>query len=216
MENQVQDPMQNYLNMHKSLYDLCMFFKEKKFNQDLPPFVLTLNPDTRNTAYGWCWDGIWSVEETGQRFCEINICSQYLTRPFEEVAATVLHELVHLYANFKKIKDTSRNGKHHNRAYKELAERFGLTVEHSGGYHGWSKTRLNEETKALLSQFDHSSIRPICDTRNERKKAKPKTPPKPSKTYKCPCGQSFRSTKVLDIVCGKCNRKFEIEEPKDG
>lgn len=30
-------------------------------------------------------------------FYEINICAEHLARPFEQVAETLLHEMVHLY-----------------------------------------------------------------------------------------------------------------------
>ncbi len=209
---EIKNPMEQYLDVHRNIYALCMFLKEKIFNNDLPPFVLTLNPDARDSTYGWCWDGIWAVESTGQKFCEVNICSQHLSRPFEEVAETVLHELVHLYANYKHIEDTNKTGKYHRRTYKELGERFGLIVEHSGSYHGWSKTSLKEETKVLLEQFENRNVQLICDTRNLRRKTTVKKPPAPSKTYTCSCGQTFRSKKVLDLVCGKCNKKFIVEE----
>ncbi len=206
---EAKDPMQQYLDIHKNIYELCMFFKQNRFEGDLPNFVLTVNPDPRNSAYGWCWEGVWAEGDSGKQYCEINICSQYISRPFDQVAATVLHELVHLYARHKKIQDTAKNGKYHNRKYKELAERFGLKVKNLGSYRGWAKTSLTEESLALLEQFGNRNIQLLCDRRSERKKTAVKKPPAPTKTYTCSCGQTVRSKKELDLICSKCHGRLE-------
>ena len=43
-------------------------------------------------------------------FYEINICAEHLARPFEQVAETLLHEMVHLYNLQIGVQDTSRGG----------------------------------------------------------------------------------------------------------
>ena len=52
-------------------------------------------------------------------FYEINICAEHLARPFEQVAETLLHEMVHLYNLQIGVQDTSRGGTYHNKKYKE-------------------------------------------------------------------------------------------------
>lgn len=58
---------------------------------------------------------------------------------FEQVAETLLHEMVHLYNLQIGVQDTSRGGTYHNKKYKEAAEKHGLTVEKDAKY-GWTKT----------------------------------------------------------------------------
>ena len=58
-------------------------------------------------------------------FYEINICAEHLARPFEQVAETLLHEMVHLYNLQIGVQDTSRNGTYHN---KKSRKRLNSTV----------------------------------------------------------------------------------------
>lgn len=109
------------------------------------PPVITVSPDTTKGAYGWCtaWKA-WSVGEQKKvadlatltkealeamkkddGFYEINICAEHLARPFEQVAETLLHEMVHLYNLQIGVQDTSRSGTYHNKKYKEAAELIG-------------------------------------------------------------------------------------------
>lgn len=62
---------------------------------------------------------------------EINIGAGTLARPIEEVAATLLHEMVHYYNYENGIQDCSRGNTYHNRRFKAAAEAHGLIVEHS-------------------------------------------------------------------------------------
>ena len=93
--------------------------------------VITVSPDTTSGAYGWCtsWKAWGSSEDKEKGYYEINICSEYLTRSFEEIAETLLHEMVHLQNIKDGVQDTSRSGKYHNRKYKQAAEAHGLNVD---------------------------------------------------------------------------------------
>lgn len=134
-------------------------FNEKFYNNELQFPVITVSPDTTKGAYGWCtaWKA-WSTSEPKkvadiskmtkedleamkkEGFYEINICAEYLARPFEQVAETLLHEMVHLYNLQVGIQDTSRGGTYHNKKYKEAAEQHGLTVDKDAKY-GWTKNK---------------------------------------------------------------------------
>ena len=54
---------------------------------------------------------------------EINIGAGTLARPIEDVAATLLHEMVHYYNYENGIQDCSRGNTYHNRRFKTAAER---------------------------------------------------------------------------------------------
>lgn len=47
-------------------------------------------------------------------YYELNLGAEYLDRPIENVLATLMHEMVHIYCMENKIKDTSNAGRYHN------------------------------------------------------------------------------------------------------
>ncbi len=115
----------------EKLENLFSKFNEKFYNGELQTPVITVSPDTTKGAYGWCtaWKA-WSVGEQKKvtdlatltkealeamkkddGFYEINICAEHLARPFEQVAETLLHEMVHLYNLQIGVQDTQQ-GRH--------------------------------------------------------------------------------------------------------
>ena len=145
---------------------------------------------------------------------EINIGAGTLARPIEEVAATLLHDMLH-YWNFEQgIQDSSRGNTYHNRRFKEAAEARGLMVEHSDKY-GWSHTSpadallefviANALTDILINRNEFHGFQ-ISGTGTHSGTATPTTPKKSSsRKYICPCcGMSVRATKVVNIGCLDC------------
>ena len=147
------------------LENLFSKFNEKFYGGELQKAIITVSPDTTKGAYGWCtaWKA-WSNQEPkkisdmkpeeieaakSEGFYEINICAEYLARPFEQICETLLHEMVHLYNLQIGVQDTSRSGTYHNKKYKEAAEQHGLIVDKDSKY-GWTKTSLNDEAKAFV------------------------------------------------------------------
>ncbi|WP_219419925.1 hypothetical protein [Pseudonocardia nigra] len=63
---------------------------------------------------------------------------------------TLLHEAAHGVATTRGIKDTSRQGRYHNRKFAELAEELGITVALDGA-RGWSATTLPYGTGSVDS-----------------------------------------------------------------
>ena len=54
------------------------------------------------------------------------ISGEGLRRSPREVLGTLLHEAAHALAHARGIKDTSRQGRYHNKHFKTLAEELGL------------------------------------------------------------------------------------------
>jgi len=73
------------------------------------------------------------------------VAGEGLARGAESVLRTLLHEAAHGLAHVRKIKDTSRQGRYHNRRYQVLAEELGLDVAEAGAL-GWSSTNLRDAT----------------------------------------------------------------------
>lgn len=145
---------------------------------------------------------------------ELNIGAGTLARPIEDVAATLLHEMCHLYCCENGIKDTSRGYTYHNKRFKAAAESHGLIVEHHEKY-GWSITNPSD---ALLDFVLETSLTDILIFRNEysgisvsgtgtHSSNGTSTLPKKSSSrkYICPCCKnSVRATKTVNIACLDC------------
>ena len=81
---------------------------------------------------------IWDTKDSKKR--EINIASGTLDRPLENIIASLLHEMVHMYNDVVlNITDTSRGGTYHNKQFAKQAEERGLLVTRTEKY-GYAHT----------------------------------------------------------------------------
>ena len=76
---------------------------------------------------------------------EVLISGEGLRGGGASVMDTLLHEGAHGMAIVRKIADTSRSGRYHNKKFKALAEEVGLDVT-SHASHGWAFTELAKPT----------------------------------------------------------------------
>lgn len=129
------------------LYD---FINEHLFGGELVKPVITVQVDSR---YGW-WsvNKVWHEKKDDDGVHELNMCAQYLNRPIEEIASTMIHEMCHQFAGAHNLQDTSRSCIYHNKLFKAIAESHGLNVVKVDKI-GWSMTSLTSETAELIKQF---------------------------------------------------------------
>ena len=66
------------------------------------------------------------------------------------LAATLLHQMAHLYDLVHKIQDISNNGYYYNRKFKATAEAHGLHIEKYNKY-GWAITTLTIAAETWIS-----------------------------------------------------------------
>ncbi len=185
------------------------------FDNKLDMPIIIVIPTPRAYAHYTTVD-VWSVGNEGKR--EINIASGTFDRPLENILASLVHEMVHMYCDtVLHLKDVSNGGAYHNKYYKREAEAHGLIVSRSEKY-GYSHT----EPADRLLQFvlDHDELREIemCRTNpsmvsvgigthtGNSNGVKPvgKVPTHHRK-YVCPvCGCSCRATKIINIACLDC------------
>ena len=197
------------------LEELFETFNQVYYNGELQKPVIAVFPDTTSGAYGWCttWKA-WKVVEEEQvkdGYFEINVCAEHLTRPFYQVCATLLHEMVHLYNLQIGVKDTSRGGTYHNKKFKEEAEKRGLLIDKDYKY-GWTVTYLQPSTEKFIDTLGDNKFEM---QRDKALKCLPKggKSSSSSRKYVCPsCGTIVRATKEVNIICGDCNEKMEVEE----
>ena len=182
---------------------------EHFFDNELERVVFTFESGFKKGAYGW----ITNVKEWKQGQTErynINISADYLNRNKEAIIATLLHEMCHLYALQKEIKDTSRSGIYHNKKFKKIAEEHGLDVAEADKI-GWSVTSLKPETIEWL--IENSNFAEITIYKEKPLVADRVAKPKQStRKYVCPCcGLIVRTTKECRIKCIECDKEMKIE-----
>lgn len=197
------------------LEDLFEVFNEKYFGSELSRPVITVSPNHKTNAFGWCtsWKA-WKERDSEEGYFEINICAEYLSRPFVEVAGTMLHEMVHLYNVLNGVQDTSRGGTYHNNTFKASAEAHGLIVEKDEKY-GWCKTSLNEDSTQETNNYMEFIGKDSFDIYRESEPEKEKKGGKKSGSikYVCPkCGAIIRATKKVRVICAECDVEFRAEE----
>ena len=96
-----------------------------------------------------------------------------LTPP--EVLAVILHEAAHALAYARGIKDTSRQGRYHNKHFKTHAGLLGLAVEHDQR-HGWSASKITGDTETAYARPARRPRRrhdPVAARRNHHRTHRP-------------------------------------------
>jgi hypothetical protein len=133
----------------------------RRRQDELPGLVETLQDDvvlamggTSRPAYGWFAEGAW-------RFGDRQVHEVFLNAdrrpghpaatPAEDVLVTLLHEACHVWAQLTGVKDTSRDGRYHNRRFAEIALTIGLAVEkhpvighQTPGLSSWARTDYSD------------------------------------------------------------------------
>ena len=163
-------------------------------------------------------DDTW-ISKNGQTH-EINIGAGTLARPIEEVAATLLHEMVHYYNHINGVQDCSRGSTYHNRKFRDSALEHGLLVRCHDKY-GWAITSPsdlllqfcldNDLTDILINRNDFFCYRGTGD--GTRGTAPPTLITKTSSTrkYICPCcNSSVRATRLVNIACMDCQKPMVL------
>jgi DNA-directed RNA polymerase subunit RPC12/RpoP len=201
--------------IQKTIAELNKIFKllNKQFFEDklVEPIILIQTKSKKHTLGTCSTNPIWEKknDEKDKRY-EITLSGAYLNRTLEEIVATLSHECIHLYCSLNKIKDTSNNCVYHNKKFKEEAEKRGLIIEKDKTI-GWSLTKLAEPIIKLISTWKIDDT--AFDYWRNSKEFKVEKPRGILNKYKCPqCETKITSTKTLNIICGDCNKKFELVE----
>lgn len=167
---------------------------------------------------------------------EVFIAGERMADGGKGVGATLLHEAAHALALARKIKDTSREGRYHNKHFAGLARSLGLAVEQAET-RGWTSTSWTEECDSrfgdeleALEQSIHGYRRCESGVFCARPAGKAGTdgedpeggegteePPKRGRLLaKCSCDRSLRVARGVyeagPILCGLCGEEFVAEE----
>lgn len=208
--------MKDLTNIQRTTQFLNKVFKavnKEYFNNSLELPVITIQSSVG--AYGYITTSkVWDTD--GIERYEINIGAETLNRPIENVVATMIHECVHLYCLMNDIKDTSNRGIYHNKNFKKIAEEMGhLQIDRHDKY-GWTITTPTDDTIEFCLKYGFDDIKinrkgAYYAVGTATPTATPTTTRKPTSTrkYICPCcGNSFRATKSLNVMCMDCNEQY--------
>jgi hypothetical protein len=149
---------------------------------------------------------------------EVLVGGEGLQRGPADVLGTLLHEAAHGLAQARRIQDTSRQGRYHNRRYAILARELGLEVT-SVQPVGWTATTVPEPTAAAYaSQLEDLAAALVLWRRH---KAPFGTGPRSRNLLACicPCGRRLRAARTTlqeaPILCGACAQPFQPEGPEE-
>lgn len=204
------------------LYRIFSILNHDKFDDSLPEPVITIQKTRGATLGHFTLDKVWrnkkniidnnimADENDEFSYYEINVDPRWFyNRSADEVAETLLHEMVHYYNKILDIKDC--NGNIHNKKFKTAAERVGLIVE-KGSTVGWGYTALSDE----LKEYIHNEVKPDESVFNYFRTGKVKENKPRTKTmfkYICPeCGQVVKGKRDISVKCGNCDIEMEIED----
>lgn len=199
--SEIVSKLENLFNMLNNLY----------FESKLPQPIITVQSSPK--AYGHCsTKKIWKKGEDGkdEGQYEINIGAEFLNRPSEYTAATMLHEMVHLYCRENDLEETCQNGRYHNKLFKQECEARGLVIEYDRT-NGYSTSLPGESFVENLRSNGFALEVPFA--RHTLTKEKKKAERTKAHKYICPiCGQAVSTTQELSLICGKCNATMERED----
>ena len=197
------------------LNKIFSMLNETYFENALSKPVITIQSTPK--AYGHVTVGkVWDSD--GELRHELNIGAGTLTRPIENIVATMLHEMVHLYNLQRGVQDTSRGGTYHNTKFRDEATKRDLIIEHHPTY-GWTITSPSDNLimwclerdliEIQVNRNEGYALPPSTGGKTGTATAKPTTgtAKKPSSTrkYICPCcGASVRATREIRLICGEC------------
>jgi hypothetical protein len=142
---------------------------------------------------------------------EVMVGGEGLVRGGRDVLGTLLHEAAHALAAERKINDTSREGRYHNRRFKALAEELGLTVERHELL-GWAITEVSASTAGAYAPTIAALERAIVAYRDREQPRGERERPAGAVMAICDCGRRIRIARSVlargPIVCGVCSQPF--------
>jgi curved DNA-binding protein CbpA len=189
----------------------------RRWHPDIPPAVIIIasGTDGKHPRWGHHAPGRWNVN--GQQYAEVMISGEGLRRTPDEVLGTLLHEAAHALAHSRGIKDTSRQGRYHNKHFKTHAKQLGLAAGHDQR-NGWAVTTITDVTRIAYARQLHDLAQAMTLWRHGETTTGPAT--RRNSNFiaaACPCGRSIRvaasTLAEAPITCAACGQDFQAKNP---
>jgi hypothetical protein len=183
---------------------------------DVPQVVVILGAgsEARRGLFKWGHFAAarWQVADTNRP--EVLVSGEGLKRGARAVLATLLHEAAHGLANTRGVKDTSRQGRWHNRRFATLAGELGLQVDVDKKT-GWSQTSLTDQLAGRYADQLAGLDAALQLWRHTERQLDPATVSRNLLACSCACGRKLRVSRTTleqaPIICGGCKERFEPE-----
>lgn len=211
--------LNNYRRAVQYLQKIYNLINEEYFEGQLEEITLTIQESTRSYGHVSVSNTWFTTDNKAMK--ELNVSANYLTRDITEVVTTLIHECSHIYNMQNNIKDTSNSYIYHNKRFKKTAEELGKIKIDRHEKYGWTISSPTEETidfcirngleNIMIGRQSEFSFGGFTGGTSGNTTPPRTTTTKPSSTrkYICPCcGNSFRATKDINVICGDCNVKF--------
>ena len=161
--------------------------------------VIVIQGGRSTTTLGWLAPQAWkNGRQDGVN--EITICAEHLARPVEEIAETLLHEMVHHDNALRGVRDCSAS-QYHNRCFRDAALSVGLEVERAG-YRGWATTRLGPKAMTAVQSLNLEQA--AFDLFRTQRSVKA---PTKMRKWSCDC-TTVRCATELRAICECCKQTF--------
>ena len=173
--------------------------------------ILASGTETRQPRWGHFASARWYVEASER--AEVMISGEALRLTPAEVLAVILHEAAHALAHARGIKDTSRQGRYHNKHFKTHAEELGLTVEHDQR-NGWSASKITHDAEHAYE----GQLTALAEAMTLWRRSEATTGPGTRRNTNllaavCSCGRSIRvaasTLAEAPITCQACDGDFQ-------
>ena len=171
--------------------------------------IIASGTDGKQARYGHHAPGRWHVNH--EERTEIMISGEGLRRDARDVLGTLLHEAAHALAAARGIKDTSRQGRYHNKHFKTLCEELGITVDFDERI-GWSITTVPSHTADAYADQLAALHAAMTLWRTDEMLAPTQRRNSNLIAAICPCGRSIRAAASTlaeaPIICTACGEPF--------
>lgn len=145
--------------LEELLRALYAHFNAALFKGALPPAVIKVQAEAASgggrrgfSVLGFYSAGRWKVDD--ENFDEITLTAERMNDAPEQIATTLLHEMIHAYnRRVTKKRDTSANGYHLHRVFGREAEKRGLRVEYVRGFPGVNTPGLSAAGRKAFLAF---------------------------------------------------------------
>jgi hypothetical protein len=188
----------------------------RTYHPDVPQVVVILGAgsEARRGLFKWGHFAAARWHVAGANRPEVLVSGEGLRRGARDVLATLLHEAAHGIANTRRIQDTSRQGRWHNRRFATLAGELGLKVTQDQGT-GWSQTHLTEQLAERYADQLTGLGSALLLWRHAELQLGTPTGSRNLLACSCACGRKLRVAKSTleqaPIICGACDEPFTPE-----